>query len=114
MRIPFAMAISLIVSTTCVAQVASDPDPSKTGTLDVTLEQRTLIKQYAHQHRSNLILMKLLLPAGATVPEDVVLDPLPYTVVSRSPHLRDCGYFLSDTGTYIVDARSRRVVTSID
>jgi hypothetical protein len=44
----------------------------------------------------------------------VEFDLLPGAIISQNPRLKGYSYFLSDTGTYIVDPGSRRVITSID
>lgn len=51
---------------------------------------------------------------GSTVPADLTFEPLPSTVIRENPHLKGYSYFLTGEDTYIVDPRSRRVITAID
>ncbi|GEP05611.1 DUF1236 domain-containing protein [Methylobacterium oxalidis] len=72
------------------------------------------LKSYAIARHATPVRLKERIVAGSTVPDFVAFEPLPAAIVSESPRLKSYSYFHSDTGTYIVDPASRRVITSID
>ncbi|WP_336490013.1 DUF1236 domain-containing protein [Methylobacterium nigriterrae] len=58
--------------------------------------------------------LKERVTVGSTVPANVTFEPLPSTIVTENPRLKGYSYFSSDSGTYIVDSGSRRVIATID
>src|SRR4051794_35021893 len=108
-------ALTLLGSVPSTAQ----SNPTSTGSSNTTTEitpeqitpaQRTLIKRYASQHYTRPVRLERMIPAGGTVPNHVEFEPMPAPIVRQHPHLKDFGYFASDTGTYIVDPHSQKVI----
>ncbi|MFE1598600.1 DUF1236 domain-containing protein [Methylobacterium sp. ID0610] len=109
-RIPLAVAVSMLVSGAAAAQTVARQHDA----VEIASHHRALIKRYARQHHVNRIWLDRPLPAGSVAPKHVAFDPLPTVVIAQNPRLEGYGYFLAETGTYIVDPGSRRVITSID
>jgi hypothetical protein len=89
---------------------------SASGPIEIGPEQRTLLKRYAIERHATPVRLKERIMAGSTVPTRVQseLEPLPVAIIHANPRLKDFSYFLSDTGTYVVDPSSNQVITSID
>src|SRR4051794_8651127 len=110
--LPVLMALILLNSATAAQTTVAATE--STSTVELTSEQRTVIKRYASERYLQPVRLKGLIPAGSTVPDDVEFDLLPGAIIRQNPRLKGYSYFLSETGTYIVDPGSRRVITSID
>ncbi|WP_407530374.1 DUF1236 domain-containing protein [Methylobacterium oryzisoli] len=109
-----AVAALILLCAAASAQSNTAGHTSSNTAVEITPEQRTIIKRHASQRHAHLVRLERMIPAGSVVPDHVEFEPLPALIVREHPHLTAYGYFLSDTGTYIVDLGSRRVITSID
>ncbi|WP_336491791.1 DUF1236 domain-containing protein [Methylobacterium nigriterrae] len=113
-RILSAAAALALLSGAAVAQTTVTTTRSTGDTVEIAPEQRTVIKKYVTEHHSKPVKLKERVTVGSTVPADVTFEPLPSTIVTENPRLKGYSYFSSDSGTYIVDPGSRRVITTID
>lgn len=85
-----------------------------TGTVEIAPAQRTVIKKYVTEQRAAPVRLKERVTVGGTVPADVEFRTLPDTIVAENPRLKGYSYFSTGEDTYIVDPRSRRVITTIN
>ena len=108
-----AIALTFL-SGAALAQPTVTTTTKTTGTVEIAPEQRTVIKTYVTDQRSKPVKLKERVTVGGMVPADVEFQPLPSTIVTSNPRLKGYSYFSSDTGTYIVDPSSRKVITTID
>ncbi|ACL58627.1 DUF1236 domain-containing protein [Methylobacterium nodulans] len=113
-RIPSVAVALILFSSAAVAQMAEITTGSTGDVVEITSDQRALIKRHASQRHAHPIRLKRLIPAGSMVPDHVEFEPLPAAIIGENPRLQGYGYFLSETGIYIIAPGSRRVITSID
>ncbi|ACL60478.1 DUF1236 domain-containing protein [Methylobacterium nodulans] len=107
-----ATALALL-STAALAQTTVTTTDT-TGTIELAPAQRTVIKKYVTEHRVAPARIKERVTVGSTVPADVEFHTLPDTIVTENPRLKGYSYFSTGEDTYIVDPRTRRVITTID
>ena len=108
-----AAVAALLLSGAAVAQTTVTTT-GPTDTIEVAPAQRTVIKKYVTEHRTAPVRLKERVSVGSTVPADLEFQTLPDTIVTENPRLRGYSYFSTGDDTYIVDPRSRRVITTID
>ena len=108
-----ALALTFL-SGAALAQSTVTTTTKTTDTVEIAPEQRTVIKKYVTEQKSKPVKLKERVTVGGMVPADVEFQSLPSTIVTSNPRLKGYSYFSSDTGTYIVDPASRKVITTID
>ncbi|GEP05582.1 DUF1236 domain-containing protein [Methylobacterium oxalidis] len=113
-RMLSAAAALVLLSGAAVAQTTVTTTTGTADTVEIAPEQRTVIKKYVTEQRAKPVKLKERVTVGSTVPADIEFQQLPSTIVSSNPRLKGYSYFSSDSGTYIVDPGSRRVITTID
>lgn len=89
------------------AQVVS----AQRAVIDITLPQRTMIKEYVVKERVKPVTLKERVTVGVTIPTDVDLMAVPET---WGPSLVNYRYVYSDSQVVLVEPSSRRVVQIID
>ncbi|WP_336490687.1 DUF1236 domain-containing protein [Methylobacterium nigriterrae] len=108
--------LAVLASLSCT--VAAQPAATTTGSLgdavEITPQQRSVLKRYTVARHATPVRLRDRIVAGATVPDFVAFEPLPTAIISENLRLKGYSYFYADTGTYIVDPASRLVITSID
>lgn len=109
-----AAAALALLSGAAVAQTTVTTTSRTADTVEIVPEQRTVIKKYVTEQHAKPVRLKERVTVGSTVPADVEFQTLPSTIVSSNPRLKGYSYFSSDSGTYIVDPGTRRVITTID
>lgn len=113
-RLLSAAAALALLSGAAVAQTTVTTTESAGDTVEIAPAQRTVIKKYVTEHRTKPVTLKERVKVGSTVPADVTFEPLPSTVISENPRLKGYSYFSTGEDTYIVEPRSRRVISTID
>ena len=93
-------------------RAASDrPSNETTGSIDISSEQKTVIKNTIVETKVKPADVDIKVRVGVSVPNTVVLHPLPPRVIELVPAYRDYVYFLLADGTIvIVDPDSHEVV----
>jgi len=93
-------------------RAASDrPSNETTGSIDISIEQKTVIKNTIVETKVKPADVDIKVRVGVSVPNTVVLHPLPPRVIELVPAYRDYVYFLLADGTIvIVDPDSHEVV----
>ena len=113
-RVLTAAAALALLTGAAVAQTTVTTTERTTDTVVIAPEQRTVIKKYVTEQKAKPVKLKERVTVGGTVPADVEFQTLPSTIVTENPRLKGYSYFSSDSGTYIVDPSSRKVITTID
>lgn len=112
-RLLCAAALTLLSGATVAQTTVTMTEPAG-DTVEIAPTQRRMIKKYVTEHRTAPVRLKERVTVGSTVPADVTFEPLPSTVISENLRLKGYSYFSTGEDTYIVDPRSRRVITTID
>jgi len=84
------------------------------GSIRLTEAQREKIREYARQQRVVSVQKQITLDAGASVPEDVTLVPLPDTIVTEVPAIRQYQFFVDSDQVVLVDPSTRQIVETIE
>jgi len=80
----------------------------------LTEAQRAQIIAYAREQRIASVQGQLTLDAGANVPSDVNLVPLPDEIVTEIPAIRSYSFFVVSDQVVLVDPQSRQVVEVVE
>jgi len=93
-------------------RAASDrPSNETTGSIDISTEQKTVIRNTIVETKVKPVDVDFKVSIGVSVPNTIVLHPLPPRVVEIVPAYRDYEYFVLADGTIvIVDPDSHEVV----
>jgi hypothetical protein len=94
---------------------SSTPLPAPAETVNLTMEQRHVIKE--------IILKSLKVPAqnahvapkpGQVVPAGVTLQPLPVEVAAKVPQVRTHSYFVEEDKVVIVDPKDNKIAAVVE
>jgi hypothetical protein len=82
--------------------------------LNITLEQRHVIKEIIKDLNISPALQSADTTVGATVPATINLSPMPQGVSEKVPQVKSHMFFLKDGKVVIVDPKENKVVDAID
>jgi hypothetical protein len=112
-------ALALLASATAApGQLpGSAPQPPAGVTqskVNLTLEQRHVIKEIIKDAKVDSVPGNTAISVGATVPDNVHLNPMPAAVAEKVPQIKSHLFFVKDGKVVIVDAKDRTVVDAIE
>jgi len=84
------------------------------ATLTIEPAHRTVIKQYIVKERMKPVRVSNEIAVGTVVPEGVALEPVPDTLVTDVPEVRNYDYFDWNGKVVFVEPQTRKVVQIID
>ena len=96
------------------ALLASGYAVAQDTTLTIEPAHRMVIKNYIVKERIRPIRVKESIAVGATLPEDVTLQPVPDTLVTEVPEVRNYEYFDWNGKVVFVEPQTRKVVSIVD
>lgn len=102
----------LLVCASAMAQVPSNaPTPRPTHRIDLTVEQRHVIKEIIIKDLKFREAAQPNAPdaIGETVPSGVVLHPIPVEVSAKIPQVRTHSFFIKDNHVIVVDPKDHKV-----
>ena len=88
--------------------------PAATATVNITLEQRHVIRELIREAKSPQATVDKKLEAGDAVPKGVEAQPIPTLVGSKVPQIKSHRFFVTSQQIAIVDPKENRVVEVID
>jgi hypothetical protein len=111
-----ALAVALVVMGTSVrtqtpAVPGAVPGPPR---VNLTLEQRHVIKEIIKDLNVSPPQQKLDTSIGATVPATINLNPMPQVVAQKVPQVKSHLFFVQDGKVVIVDPKENRIVDAIE
>ncbi|ACL62204.1 DUF1236 domain-containing protein [Methylobacterium nodulans] len=104
-----AAALTLIGGAALAQTVTITEEP-----VEIAPPQRVIIKKYVTEQRVAPVRIRERVTVGSTLPADIDLHPLPPTVIEESPRLKGYSYVTSGDDIYVVEPRTRRIITTID
>jgi hypothetical protein len=82
--------------------------------INITLEQRHVIKEIIKDLNISPALQSADTTVGATVPPTINLTPMPQGVSEKVPQVKSHMFFLKDGKVVIVDPKENKIVDAID
>jgi hypothetical protein len=104
----------LLLIGAATAVLAGGYAAAQDATLTIEPAHRTIIKNYVVKERIRPARVKESIAVGATVPADVSLEPVPSTLVTEVPEVRNYEYFDWDGKIVFVEPQTRKVVSIVD
>jgi hypothetical protein len=108
-------AMALLCATPARAQTPPNPDvPATTRTVNLTLEQRHVIRELVRELKVDRAADDLKVAAGDDVPGKVELHPIPALIGQKVPQIKAHRFFVTERQIVIVDPQDQRVVEVIE
>jgi hypothetical protein len=109
-----AVAIALVTFGSAVdAQAPTEPPAAATRTINLTVENRHVIKEVVKDLHVQDAPGNVALTVGATVPQSVV-HPLPEQVAAKVPQVKSHVFFVKDDKIVLVDPKENKIVEVIE
>ena len=110
-----ALAVSLSVGPFASAQpVQQDRRQASTPTINLTMEQKHIIKETVKELEIDRAAGNLEVAIGEAVPKTVQLHPMPAQLSEKISHLKNHLFFLKGAQIVIVDPKEHKAVDVID
>jgi hypothetical protein len=108
------MAASLTVLGSAVqAQAPTERPAPATRSINLTVENRHVIKEIVKDLRVQSAPGDVALTVGATVPQSLV-HPLPEQVAAKVPQVKSHVFFIKDDKVVLVDPKDNKIVEVIE
>jgi hypothetical protein len=111
-RFVLATAVALL----CAAPASSQAPqvPAATRTVNLTLEQRHVIRELVRELKVSSTDDDLKLAAGDKLPREVALVPVPPLLGQKVPQIKSHSLYITKNQVLIVDPQEQRVVDVIE
>ena len=83
-------------------------------TIELSPEAETSFQSHVTTANVTPATLDTELAVGATVPENVTLNPVPPEIIASAPELEGHQFFVANDRIHVVDADTRAIVTIID
>ena len=103
--------VLLVVGAPVRAQTPAVPVEQK---INLTLEQRHVIKEIIKDLNVSPPPQSLDTSIGATVPATITLNPMPQVVAQKVPQVKSHLFFVKDGKVVIVDPKENKIVDAIE
>jgi hypothetical protein len=108
------LAIALAAAPAFAQAPIEKQAPGSTTSVNLTLEQRHVIRELIREQKSPVASVDRKLSAGDPVPQGVETQPMPALVGSKIPQIRSHRFFMTEGQIAIVDPKQNTVVDVID
>lgn len=88
--------------------------PATTPSVNLTVEQRHIIREIVKEMNVPAANSNVPLEAGAVVPNDVVLNPMPALVAQKVPQVKAHLFFVQDDRIALVNAKDKTIAEVIE
>jgi hypothetical protein len=94
--------------------LAQAQPPVQAPTLNLTVEQRHVIKELVKEQHVTPASANVPLEPGAVVPESVKLNPMPELVAQKVPQVKSHLFFVKDDRIALVNAKDKTIAEVIE
>jgi hypothetical protein len=105
---------ALLLASAAATILAAGYAAAQDTMLTIEPAHRTVIHQYIVKEHIRPLRVKETIALGATLPEDVTLQPVPEAWTTDVPEVRDYEYFDWNGKVVFVEPKTRRVVQIVD
>jgi Protein of unknown function (DUF1236) len=114
-----ATSVTLLgLAATVHAQTPTTPAEAPTAPvqpkINLTLEQRHVIKEIIKDLNVSPAAQKIETTVGTTVPATINLSPMPQVVAEKVPQIKSHMFFIESGKVVIVDPKENKIVDAID
>ena len=108
--------VLLLIDTPTSGQAPSEqPMSAPTRTINLTLEQRHIIKEFVLKDPSvKKVTSNPRVEIGSEVPPSVVLQPFPPEVSAKVPQVKAHAFFVTDDRVVVVDPKNNKIADVIE
>lgn len=105
---------AILIASAAAAILTCGYAAAQDSVLTIEPAHRTVIHQYIVKQHIRPVRVKETIALGATLPEDVELQPVPDEWTTEVPEVRDYRYFDWNGKVVFVEPKTRRVVQIVD
>jgi hypothetical protein len=87
---------------------------AQSETIELSPEVESSFQEHVTSENVTPATVNMELAAGATVPDDVTLNPVPPEIIEGAPELEGHEFFVTNEQIHIVDPGTREIVTIIN
>ena len=109
-----AAAVSLFMGSLAWAQPVQQDRQGSTPTINLTMEQKHIIKETVKELKIDGVAVNLEVAIGEAVPKTVQLHPMPAQLSEKISHIKNHLFFLKGAQIVIVDPNENKAVDIID
>ncbi len=108
-------AVSLaILAPAAEAQVPTENPAATTQTINLTLENRHVIKELVKDMHVPNTADEVSMAVGSEVPTSIVLQPMPAPIAEKVPQVKSHQFFVKNEKIALVDPKNRKIVEVIE
>ena len=116
---PTLAAVVLLLAQLCIGESAHAQTPTQEPAtvapkINLTLEQRHIIKEIVKDLKIAPAPAKQDISLGTEVPSTIKLEPMPAQVSAKVPQIRSHLFFVEDSKIILVEAKDRKIVDVIE
>ena len=109
-----AAAVCLFAAPLAWAQPVQQDRQGSTSTINLTMEQKHIIKETVKELKIEGVAANLEVAIGEAVPKTIQLHPMPAQLSEKISHIKNHLFFLKGAQIVIVDPRENKAVDIID
>jgi hypothetical protein len=113
-RFGLALCAVLLIAIPGNAQTPNPGVPASTRTVNLTLEQRHVIRELVKELKVDSSAQDLKLAAGDEIPAKVALQPVPALIGQKVPQIKSHRIYVTQSQILIVDPQDQKVVEVIE
>jgi hypothetical protein len=116
-RVTRLLALAIAAALLCASAYAQTPNPgvpAGTRTVNLTLEQRHVIRELVKELKVDSSGEDLKVGAGDEIPGKVTLQPVPPLIGQKVPQIKSHRLYVTQSQILIVDPQDQKVVEVIE
>ena len=108
-------AVSLaMLAPAAEAQVPTENPAAATQTINLTLENRHVIKEIVKDLHVPNTAGEVSMTVGSEVPKSIVLQPMPAAIAEKVPQVKSHEFFVKNDKIALVDPKNHKIVEVIE
>ncbi len=109
-----AVAAAALSTSLALAQGPGGQPPAATRTVNLTVEQRHIIRELVREEKVAPATVDAKVAAGETVPQQVQLHPIPTLIGQKVPQVKSHRFFVTREQIVLVDPTDNRIADVIE
>ena len=114
MRLGLLLVVALVCADPARAQPANPEVPAGQRTINLTLEQRHVIRELVRELKVGRAPDDKAVAAGDPVAGQIELHPMPALIAQKVPQIKSHRFYVTERQIVIVDPQDKRVVEVIE
>lgn len=103
-----------LLAAAAIISLGSSVAVAQSETIELSPEAESSFQEHVTSENVTPATVNMELAAGATVPDDVTLNPVPLEIIEGAPELEGHEFFVANEQIHVVDPETREIVTIIN